>query len=226
MPPGERRDKPLFVLMTPALHKALTDIARKNGRSLSEEVTRRLSVSLPWPDWEDLDQQAIAEKKAVLTSYLIEAGRAHWRGDRESLDLINTVFDRRLNEVEQRLTELASTLPEEIGTGVDIGKQIKAVVIRLDKVERKLFPFAYSPSETPPEETVTVTAGFTDGRPVETVTGDARFEAMLVRLFDECGIPEIERSMKRRAILNGLKGRVPKEPPKLAKERPQDKGAA
>src|SRR5262249_34997665 len=111
LPPGQRKDKPLFVLMKPALHKALADIARKNSRSLSEEVTRRLSVSLQWPSWEDLEGPAVSDQKlAALKRELIEEGRKHWGAGPVGAEALEAavkgatgpMFDR-IEEVERRL---------------------------------------------------------------------------------------------------------------------------
>jgi hypothetical protein len=63
LPPGERKDRQVFISVTPAMYKALADKAQESGRSLAAEVVRRLSVTLQWPGWEAFEGPPISDQK-------------------------------------------------------------------------------------------------------------------------------------------------------------------
>src|SRR5262245_38859659 len=77
LPPDQKRSKPLFVLMTPSEHQGLVDLAKRNSRSLSEEVVRRLRATLQRPDWED-SIELLADNSRTARRVLLEQGWRQW----------------------------------------------------------------------------------------------------------------------------------------------------
>ena len=68
---GERREKQLHVLMRPDERQLLTELAKRNSRSVSEEVVRRLRATIAheelWQDAIELRLHNIRTARAVLT---------------------------------------------------------------------------------------------------------------------------------------------------------------
>jgi hypothetical protein len=87
LPPDQRRDKPLYVLLTKGEHQGLVEVAKRNARTLSEEVVRRLHATLQWPDWED-SIGLLASSSRIARRVLLEQGWKQWDDPRHGSVLL------------------------------------------------------------------------------------------------------------------------------------------
>jgi hypothetical protein len=138
MPPDQRRDKPLYVLLTKGEHQGLVEVAKRNARSLSEEVVRRLHATLQWPDWEDAIG-LLASSSRIARRVLLEQGWKQWDDPRHGLMLLApgstapanapAVTDANVTQPQSKLSdELIRVLAEDPGAWEDPSVLSKLVV--------------------------------------------------------------------------------------------------